>query len=181
MFNVFHSGSSSGAFVTASYRGNVYKMNTIAKSDPTMDVNAIVDFVHCESGKPEPATALIIAARHGVMYSVEFLINKGADLNVQIEDGTTALMEAARRGHLRVVVALVEAGADVALKNKDGKTAGELADEEGYSLVARTVRSPGTVTVSDIAMYTRSHLPKQKSMNLRPMGCWGAISKSCLA
>ena len=79
---------------------------------------------------------------------------------------------------MKVVAALVEAGADAQLTNKDGKTAGDLAKEAGYDVVARVIEKPGSVTVMDIAAYTRSHLPRQKS--LRPLGCWGKVSSLCI-
>ena len=217
MFRVFNSGSPLGAFINASYRGDIYRthfsdsstrrlpphappclspshpptlspsdplcpgMNQISKQSPSFDMDALDPFVHGETGEAEPATALIIGARHGVIYSVDYLISKGAKLDIAApNDGNTALHEAARQGHLRVVVSLVEGGADVTKVNKDGKTAAQLATESGYSLVAKTIESPGSVTVGDIAMYTRNHLPRQKSMNLMPVGCWGQISKFCL-
>ena len=181
MFRVFNAGGASGSFLTASYRGDVFKMNSITKRAAPFDIDVVDSFVHCDRGISEPATALIIASRHGVIYSVEYLISRGADLDKQaIEGGNTALMEAAGRGHLRVVVALVEAGADVHKRNKDGKTAAEIAEEAGYGLVAKTIEEPGSVTVTDIASYTRTHLPKTKSLNLRPLGCWGRMSEFCL-
>ena len=171
-----------GSFMHAAYQGDVYRMNRIARSSATFDFDATERFVHSDTGTSEPATALIISARHGIIYSVEYLISKGANVDKQAcEGGNTALMEAARGGHLKVVAALVEAGADAQLRNKDGKTAGDLAKEAEYGLVARVIERPGSVTVMDIATYTKSHLPRQKSLNLRPLGCWGNVSSFCLS
>jgi len=157
-------------------------MNTISKQSPSFDIDALDPFVHGETGQVEPATALIVGARHGVIYSVDYLISKGAGLDIAApNDGNTALHEAARLGHLRVVVSLVEAGADASKVNKEGKTAAQLAEAAGYTLVAKTIENPGCVTVTDIALYTRNHLPQSKSMNLKPQGCWGKLSKCCLA
>jgi ankyrin repeat protein len=182
MFGLFHSGSVVGSFIHAAYQGDVFKMNSIAKRSAPFDFDATERFVHSDSGTCEPATALIVSARHGVIYSVEYLISKGANVDKQAsEGGNTALMEAARGGHLKVVAALVEAGADPQLRNKDGKTAGDLAKEAEYGLVARVIERPGSVTVMDIATYTRSHLPRQKSLSLRPLGCWGKVSACCLS
>ena len=181
MFGLFNSGGVVGSFLHASYQGDVFKMNSIAKRFAPFDVDATDQFVHCDTGTSEPATALIVASRHGIIYSVEYLVSKGADLDKQAyEGGSTALMEAAKRGHLKVVAALVEAGADTKLRNKDGKMAGDLAKEAGYGLVARVIERPGSVTVTDIATYTRNHLPRQNSLNLRPLGCWGKVSAFCL-
>lgn len=181
MFGLFHSGGIVGSFMHAAYQGDVYKMNRIARSNAPFDFDATEGFVHSDTGTSEPATALIISARHGIIYSVEYLISKGANLDKQAsEGGNTALMEAARGGHMKVVAALVEAGADAQLTNKDGKTAGDLAKEAGYDVVARVIEEPGSVTVTDIAAYTRSHLPRQRTLNLRPLGCWGKVSSLCI-
>lgn len=51
------------------------------------------------------------------------LINAGADINAQDNDGITALMMAAWHGGLEKMKVLIEAGAEVNRKNKEGKTA----------------------------------------------------------
>ena len=45
-----------------------------------------------------------------------FLVDRGAQLNVQDEDGWTALELASRGGNFGTVVLLCEAGADITLK-----------------------------------------------------------------
>lgn len=173
----FQRGSPAGKLMAASYRGDLYRMKNMIRSG--VDVNGIDDFMNADSHKLEACTALCIAARHGVLYSVDFLLGERADPNIQISNNNTALMEAACRGHLRVVVALVESGANVSLTNADGKTAGDLALEAGYTLVAKTISDPSHVTMAEISQYTRQHLPRQRT-NLRPIGFWGSCSKACL-
>ena len=173
----FQRGSPAGKLMAASYRGDVYKMKRMIKTG--VDVNGIDGFINAGSHQLEDCTALCIAARHGILYSVDFLLAEGADANITIANGNTALMEAASRGHLRVVVALIENGADVSIKNADGKTAGDLASESGYTLVAKTISDPFHVTMAEISQYTRQHLPRQET-NLRPMGFWGSCSRACL-
>jgi len=173
----FQRGTPAGKLMAASYRGDLFKMKKILKSG--VDVNEIDGFMNASSKQLEDCTALCIAARHGIVYSVDFLLGEGADPNVLIANSNTALMEAASRGHLRVVVALIESGADISLKNADGKTASELALESGYSLVAKTVSDPSHVSMAEISHYTRQHLPRQAT-NLRPIGFWGSCSSACL-
>jgi ankyrin repeat protein len=54
---------------------------------------------------------------------VEFLINSGADVNMQDVNGLTALMFAVIRGHLESVNLLLDVGADINLRDKYGETA----------------------------------------------------------
>src|SRR5690606_10847031 len=53
----------------------------------------------------------------------ELLIEAGADLNFQNNDGSTALISAAFFGHPEIVQLLLNAGADRTIKNKYGATA----------------------------------------------------------
>jgi len=70
---------------------------------------------------------LIWAAGSGNSEAVAYLLQQGADINAQDQDGTTALMEAVDVREPEVVKVLVARGADVSLKNKSGKTARDIA------------------------------------------------------
>lgn len=48
-------------------------------------------------------TALMLAASHGRAEMVKLLVEQGADINLQDEDGSTALMCACEHGHLEIV------------------------------------------------------------------------------
>ena len=56
---------------------------------------------------------LLEAASKGHYQCLEFLINKGADVNETGPNGMTVLMCAAQNGHVDCVESLVNAGADV--------------------------------------------------------------------
>ena len=60
---------------------------------------------------------------------VKLLVENGAAINAQSQDGTTALMLAAQFEKLDVVNYLLEHGADAGKKNSAGKTALDLARE----------------------------------------------------
>lgn len=68
-------------------------------------------------------TALMLATESSDLEIMEFLIDKGADLNVKDDCGCTALMEAARRGNLEASEFLIRKGADVNASDKKGRTA----------------------------------------------------------
>jgi uncharacterized protein len=57
------------------------------------------------------------------------LVQRGAKLNLQYEEGTTALMYAAQYGSPGMVRALLDAGSDVNLKNAKGETALSIAEK----------------------------------------------------
>ncbi len=72
-----------------------------------------------------------IAAEHGNMEGVKFLLQHGADLNETNFNGVTGLFLAAKRGHLETVKYLLEQGADLS-KGKYQFDALLLAEERGY-------------------------------------------------
>lgn len=83
----------------------------------------------------------------GSLAAVKLLIDKGMDVNYAIdaEDATgyTALMFAVRWGKIEVVKFLISAGADVNAKGKEDSTPLGIANEEGYSDIAKLLRDSG--------------------------------------
>jgi ankyrin repeat protein len=89
-------------------------------------------------------TNLIMLARlEGHEDGLRFLIDQGADLNVQNFDGRTALFAAAHEGRLPHVQALIAAGADPNVRNKSGLTALHTARNQGHVDVERAIREAG--------------------------------------
>ena len=76
-------------------------------------------------------TALMLAASNGRLNVIDFLIEKGVDLNLQQSDGTDALMLAVSNGHFEVTLRLILAHVDIH-KKKDGTSIFQLARENGY-------------------------------------------------
>ena len=54
---------------------------------------------------------------------VNLLVEKGADLNIQVSPGFTAFILAAAAGNEKIVALLVDKGADVNIKSSGGNTA----------------------------------------------------------
>ena len=71
------------------------------------------------------SSPLITAAVFGKADMASILIDAGADLNFQNNDGSTALISAAFFGRPEIVKLLLDAGADKTIKNKYGATAYE--------------------------------------------------------
>lgn len=62
----------------------------------------------------------------------KFLIDSGADINVQDNEGRTPSHWACSRNHLDQIKSLMENGADVNVKDNDGKIPLHLACEENH-------------------------------------------------
>lgn len=72
---------------------------------------------------PQSTTALITVASCGYFESVQFLLDNGAQIDTQNDEGHTALISAAKNGHFEVVKLLVEKGANIDIKDERGDTA----------------------------------------------------------
>jgi serine/threonine-protein phosphatase 6 regulatory ankyrin repeat subunit B len=71
----------------------------------------------------EGVTPVMLAARANCVDALEFLIGRGADVNVAGDDGTTPLMIAAAEGFVPMVKLLLDRGADLEAANKSKETA----------------------------------------------------------
>jgi ankyrin repeat protein len=74
------------------------------------------------------STPLITAAALGKTEAATILIDAGADLDYQNNDGSTALFTAAFFCNVEMVEILLEKGADKNLKNNTGQTAYDIAN-----------------------------------------------------
>ena len=61
-------------------------------------------------------------ARIGEADQIKPLIETGADIDVQVENGATALFAASKNGHIEVVKILILHEADLDLENNNGET-----------------------------------------------------------
>ena len=102
---------------------------------------------------PPGGTALMLAAARNHVEMVEFLLAKGADLNLTDQGGGTALIYASWKGNAEIVRVLLDHGADPAASTRDGRTALSVARKEGHPLVValleghrRTPAPPGVPT-----------------------------------
>ncbi|KAM8713423.1 hypothetical protein ACLKA7_013699 [Drosophila subpalustris] len=81
---------------------------------------------HCQ-------TALMLAVSHGNGDMVAMLLDAGADINIQDEDGSTALMCAAEHGRVDIVKQLLsQQDCDSLVQDVDGSTAFKIAWQAGH-------------------------------------------------
>ncbi|XP_017040624.1 KN motif and ankyrin repeat domain-containing protein 2 isoform X3 [Drosophila ficusphila] len=81
---------------------------------------------HCQ-------TALMLAVSHGNGDMVNMLLDAGADINIQDEDGSTALMCAAEHGRVDVIKHLLShPDCDSLINDVDGSTAFKIAWQAGH-------------------------------------------------
>ena len=88
-------------------------------------------------------TALYVAAEYGHVYLVQFLLEKGINVESEGYYGTTALHRAVTAGHESVVSLLIEKGANVQAESGDGKTAFHRAADAGHEKLVRLLLQHG--------------------------------------
>jgi ankyrin repeat protein len=69
------------------------------------------------------------AAMTGRVENMKFLLQRGARIDYQNNEGRNALMNAAERGLIEVVQELLAAGANTKQTDMHGKTAAQIAEE----------------------------------------------------
>ncbi|XP_031630947.1 KN motif and ankyrin repeat domain-containing protein 4 isoform X2 [Contarinia nasturtii] len=83
--------------------------------------------------KKHSQTALMLATSHGNYQIVRMLLEAGADINIQDEDGSTALMCAAEHGRMDIIkIILAQPDCDSTIQDLDGSTALKISLEAGY-------------------------------------------------
>jgi ankyrin repeat protein len=99
--------------------------------------------VHPDAIRAGGATTLMFAAYVGAVELAEDLVQRGADLRAQDDEGFSALMYAANAGQGEITRLLVEAGADVNQVDHEGSTALMFAAQHGHLGVVKTLLAGG--------------------------------------
>jgi ankyrin repeat protein len=120
------------------YMNNIESLK-VALRRGKADVNAM------QSGSR--ATALMLAGWRGHETCARLLIEHGADVNIQNENGDSAMFWAIQRGHAGLVQLLADNGADFEQKNKNGQTPIEYATAKGQVVIARILQEAQEASV----------------------------------
>ena len=88
-------------------------------------------------------TALMNAAANGDTATVQRLLARGADRDMQDRDGNTALMLAVKKSALKTIEALIKGKTDIDIKDNDGNTALMYAVKNGKMIVVDTLVAAG--------------------------------------
>ena len=78
--------------------------------------------------RDEHGNTAIVSLLNPRIEVVQSLLDRGADINAQTEEGSTLLMIAVTYGNTRLAMFLLDKGADPFIKNKEGETALSLAE-----------------------------------------------------
>jgi len=97
---------------------------------------------------PGRGPAIVSAAWNGHTKIVEFLLDRGADINARAKINNTPIQQAASNGHLETVRLLLSKGANVNIVG-DGGSALHLAIENGYTDIAELLRQHGAKDCSE--------------------------------
>jgi len=99
--------------------------------DKPGDVKDLLDKGEALDAKQNGQTALHIAAMGGKVDIVTILIARGANVNIQDEQGITPLMLAAKEGRVETIQALIAQGAKLDAQDKLGENALHIAAAHG--------------------------------------------------
>jgi ankyrin repeat protein len=118
-------------FVDAARAGNVTSMRIL------LALGAKIDEPECPYNRC--VNAIIAGAWNGHRDAVQFLLDKGANVNARLKRGQTALMVASYHGYKDTVSLLLANGADTCL-DSNGETALMWAERNRHSEVAELLR-----------------------------------------
>ena len=106
----------------------------------------------------DASTPLHLSSRKGHLNLARMLVDRGADVSAQDENGWIPLHRASSMGHIDVVQMLVECGADVSTQDKDGRTPLHRASSMGHIDVAQMLVERGAdVSAHDKNGWTPLH------------------------
>ena len=107
--------------------------------------NALPELNYFEKSAPEvdEPMALISASEEGNDEIVKMLLENGAKVNLQLDNGGCALMMASQKGHEGIVKMFLENGAKVDLQMYDGWTALMFASGQGHEVIVKMLLGKG--------------------------------------
>lgn len=116
-------------------------LHAYARTGNVNGLRAVVSHDSVDRADHKGYSPLMLAAYHGHVEAVRFLLRAGANPDGRDSAGNTVLMGAAFKGHREIVQLLVEFRADIHAQNPRGQTALHFAQMFGRSGVARYLNS----------------------------------------
>ncbi|KAK3542269.1 hypothetical protein QTP86_021992 [Hemibagrus guttatus] len=116
--------------------------NAILKAVSTGDVPLLQELIrgiNINDRNASSGTILHLAAEHGQVSVINFLLRQGAKLDLRDGLGRTALHKAAEMGHTSAAMALVKAGADIYATDQASKNPQHLAAQNGHENTVRAL------------------------------------------
>ena len=136
-------------------RGDLTRVQEIIEANPSL-----LDRPVTYDGRP----ALMIASKWGHLDIVEYLLNKGANVDARNEDGDTSLLCAAAESNCDIIQFLIGRNADIDAQNIDGNSAIILASYYGHEECCMILLSAGcNPTLRDTSGSSALDVAKQKS------------------
>ncbi|CAH1244879.1 ANKRD50 [Branchiostoma lanceolatum] len=103
-----------------------------------------------KGAKKDDETPLWTAAQVGNLPTIQMLIDKGTDVNMEDEDGQTSVWAASKSGHAATVEMLIAKGADVNKADKKGRTPLWVAAQNDHVSVEEKLITKGAdVNIAD--------------------------------
>jgi ankyrin repeat protein len=141
------------ALMLASYFRDDGQLRTSSQDAYVLAARMLVEAGASLENAPHNYTPLAYAAYAGHNRIVRYLLERGARVNADAEDGVTyvntPLMMAAIQGHLETTVSLLRAGADPRVRVYLGHTAAELAMKNNHANIAGLLRCAENVGPGD--------------------------------
>uniref|UniRef100_A0A8C8SU28 Ankyrin repeat protein n=1 Tax=Pelusios castaneus TaxID=367368 RepID=A0A8C8SU28_9SAUR len=132
----------------AAAKGDLSDLEKVLKEN---DINAV---------NSSNETLLHIAAANGHVAIIEYLINKGAKLEVKDKKGRTPLHRAAEKGQDDAVKVLLQAGAYIYGLDKDAKTPLHLAVQNHHThILKRILKEEARHYKNDLSLYLSLSMP----------------------
>lgn len=132
------------AFMIASNAGNIDVLKVLIKEAKVVDIN-LKDLNN--------ETALMLASKHNSdehYQVIKFLIENGADVNVQDNEDNTPLLNAIQTNNLKIVKLLLENGAKVNVRNRDGVYPVIKSSQIGdYEITQELIKAGANLNVKD--------------------------------
>lgn len=121
--------------------------------------------------------ALTNTAGYGKTGMVKLLLENGADINLQDENGETALMYAIQTGNKETIKLLIDNGADLNIMNKAKVNALFLAEKKKDPEIIELLKNAGAIemTVEEIKAHKKAKLTKTLTMVIAFALCVGIV------